>query len=295
MATFSDDFNRSDSGASAGWGANWTHYQDGVATNSGAEILSNQGRINSGFTLRTVAWNGGAVGADQFSQATMVTGSDDSGEYVAVRKTDGANFYAAGRLNGTTVRLSKYVAGVQTTLDTQTVSIVNGDVLRLEVSGTTLNFYVNAALQIGPITDSDLSSGQPGIRVLNNADWDDWSGGDLSSDDATITPTTGSLTLQGRAALANDFTAITLRGTLINEAGSPVADATGIACLVWYGSAPAGTPDESLSSLTTNANGSYSFALALGGLAFNDPVYRVIYSGDPPTRNHAGRRVPDYE
>jgi len=112
---------------------------------------------------------------------------------------------------------------------------------------------------------------------------------------ATATPSAGALTSVGRAPLVNDFSTITLRGTMINEAGSPLANLTDIRCLVWYNSAPVGAPDESLSSLTTNANGSYSFALALGGLAFGDPVYRVIYQGDPPTRNHAGRRVPDYE
>jgi hypothetical protein len=112
---------------------------------------------------------------------------------------------------------------------------------------------------------------------------------------ATATPTTGSVVAQGRAPLVNNFTAISLRGTLVNEAGSPLGNLTGVSCLVWYGSAPAGAPSESLSSLTTNANGSYSFALALGGLAFNDPVYRVIYQGSPPTRNHAGRRIPSYD
>lgn len=181
MATFSDNFNRADSGASSGWGANWINYQEGAATNSGSEILSNHARITTSFTLRTAKWNGGAVGADQFSQATMFAGSLDSGEYVAVRKADGSNFYAAGRLNATTIRLSKYVADVQTTLDTQTVVVIDGDVLRLEVSGTTLNFYVNGVLGIGPITDSDLASGQPGIRSTNTTDWDDWSGGDLSA------------------------------------------------------------------------------------------------------------------
>lgn len=110
----------------------------------------------------------------------------------------------------------------------------------------------------------------------------------------TVTPTTGSLTLSGLSALVNDFNTITLRGTLVNEAGSPVANSTDISCLVWYGDLPAGPPDQSLSSLTTNANGSYSFALALGGLSFNDPVYRVIVNDDA-TRNHAGRRIPDYE
>src|SRR5690606_22191116 len=60
--------------------------------------------------------------------------------------------------------------------------------------------------------------------------------------ETTVTPTTGSLVLNGRTALVNDFDTITLRGTLVNEAGSPVADATGLSCLVWYGDLPAGAP-----------------------------------------------------
>jgi hypothetical protein len=181
MATFTDDFNRSDSGANAGWGASWQHFASGASSNTGWEILSNRGRVTAGFTLRTARWNGGAIGANQFSQATMATGSVDFGEYVAVRKADGDNFYAAGRLNDTTIRLVKYLAGVQSTLDTQAFSIVDGDVLRLEVSGTSLNFYVNSVLRIGPISDPDLSTGQPGLRVVNTTDWDNWSGGDLSA------------------------------------------------------------------------------------------------------------------
>lgn len=122
-----------------------------------------------------------------------------------------------------------------------------------------------------------------------------WLSENTSGGSSTATPTTGALALSGLAASVNSFTAITLRGTLINEAGSPVADATDISCLVWYSNSPAGSPDQSLSSLTTNANGSYSFALALGGLSYLDPVYRVIVRGDPPTQNHAGRRIPAYE
>ena len=115
------------------------------------------------------------------------------------------------------------------------------------------------------------------------------------SGSSTVAPTTGLVSMQGRIPLVNDFSIISLRGTLVNEAGSPVSDATGINCLVWYNDAPSGAPDESLSSLTTNSNGSYSFALATGGLVFGQAVYRVIYQGDPPARNHSGRRVPDYE
>lgn len=180
MATYSDDFNRADSGANSGFGANWTHYQEGTPTNSGAQVISNVGRITTSFTLRTAMWSGGASSADQFSQATMAAGSADFGEYVAVRKTDGDNFYAGGRLNGTSIRISKYVAGVQTTLNTGTVTVSDGDVIRLEVSGTSLDLKINGVSQL-TTTDSDLSSGNPGLRSTNTTDWDNWSGGDLAA------------------------------------------------------------------------------------------------------------------
>ena len=44
MATYSDNFDRSDTGANAGWGANWQHYTGGSSSNTGWEILSNLGR-----------------------------------------------------------------------------------------------------------------------------------------------------------------------------------------------------------------------------------------------------------
>lgn len=116
-----------------------------------------------------------------------------------------------------------------------------------------------------------------------------------ASSEATVTPTTGELALVGQSALVNDFETIVLRGTLINEAGSPLADLSGLSCLVWYNTAPAGAPDESLSSLATNSNGSYSFALAVGGLTFGQQVYRVVYSQDPPIANNCRVHTPDYE
>jgi hypothetical protein len=279
MTTFTDDFNRADTGASGGWGTNWTTYQEGLATSSGFQILSNKAHIATSFTLRSAKWNGGSVGADQFSQATMSAGSVDFGEYVAVRKADGDNFYAAGRLNDVTIRLVKYVAGVQTTLDTQSFSTVNGDVFKLTVSGTTLNFYVNGVLKIGPITDAALSSGQPGIRSTNTTDWEDWSGGDLGSSSTTITPGVGAVHTSGLMPSSNTFTNVRIREVLINEAGSPVANQTGIHLIVWYNSFPSGAPDLSYSNMTTDPAGTTSWSLATGGLSYNQRIFYVAHDG----------------
>lgn len=181
MATYSDDFNRTDSGANAGWGANWQHYTSGSASNTGWEILSNQGRVNASFTARAALWNGGSVTADQNSRVAIASLSVDGHAYAVVRGTDDQNLYRGGFLNSSTVRISKLVAGASTTIGTQSVTFSAGDVVELRVVGSSLSLYVNDVLQIGPTTDTEYSSGRPGVAVQNTSDFDNWSGGDYGS------------------------------------------------------------------------------------------------------------------
>lgn len=182
MATYSDDFNRANSGANAGWGANWQHYTGGSSSNTGWEILSNQGRVNASFTQRAALWNGGSVTNDQFSKAAIAALSVDGHAYVCVRATDDNNCYRGGWLNSSTVRLSKVISGTSTTLGSASVTHNAGDTVEVRASGTSISLYVNDVLQVGPITDSDLSSGRPGMQTLNTQDYDGWTGGDYGAD-----------------------------------------------------------------------------------------------------------------
>lgn len=179
MATYSDNFNRSDTGSNAGWGANWQHYTGGSSSNTGWEILSNQGRCVASFTQRAALWNGGAVANDQFSKAAVQALSGDGAAYVCVRATDDNNCYRGGWLSSGTARLSKVIAGVSTTLGSASLTFSAGDTIEVRASGTSISLYVNDVLQVGPITDSDLSSGRPGFQILNAHDFDNWTGGDL--------------------------------------------------------------------------------------------------------------------
>lgn len=188
MTIYSDDFNRSDSGANAGWGANWQHYTSGGTTNTGWEILSNQGRVNASFTQRAALWNGGAVGNDQFSKAAVAALSGDGAAYVCVRATDDNNCYRGGWLTSGTARLSKVVAGVSTTLGSVSLTFSAGDTIEVRASGSSISLYVNDVLQVGPITDTDLTSGKPGIQTLNTHDFDNWTGGDLGGGSAEAPP-----------------------------------------------------------------------------------------------------------
>ena len=177
MATYSDNFNRSDTGANAGWGANWTH----SPANTGFEVLSNQGRTVSNFTERLARYTGGASANNQFSKATVASLSGDGYAYVAVRAADLSNCYVGGFLSSNQVRLTKIVSGVGTNLGTTSVTFSTNDTIEIRADGTSISLYVNDGLQIGPITDTDLSSGSPGIYTLNSNTFDDWSGGDLTA------------------------------------------------------------------------------------------------------------------
>lgn len=288
-----DDFSGSNGQALTTYSANWTYSIGAFIINSAfgtvaADVVSQE---------CGAYWNADSFANDQYSEAVIDSvNNGDSYIGVGVRMSAGGNYYGAYSNNvGST--LFKLVDGSYTELDTGPLFEAS-DVVRLEVIGTSLKVYLNDE-EIMSATDSTHSSGAAGIIGYSNQgnDITSWEGGDLGEGDTqvSVSPITGALSVSGLTPSVNPFDSIVLRGTLVNEAGSPLANLTNISCLVWYGSTPSGAPDESLSSLTTNSNGSYSFDLALGGLAFGDSVYRVIYMGDPPTRNQAGRRIPSYE
>jgi len=77
------------------------------------------------------------------------------------------------------VAVKKLVNGSWGTLDTAATSVSANDVIKTCIVGTTLSVYINDSL-IKSVTDTDFSSGQPGlfsyaVGVLG----DDWSGWDL--------------------------------------------------------------------------------------------------------------------
>ena len=78
----------------------------------------------------------------------------------------------------------KMVAGnTNTSLGSFSTTPANGDLIRLEISGTSLSCYRNGVLVIGPVTDSSYATGQPGVTSSYDgthvAALDNWSGGSL--------------------------------------------------------------------------------------------------------------------
>lgn len=285
MATFTDDFNRANSGANAGFGANWAHTQETSSSTTGAEVLSNQASYAASFTDRAAIWNGGSVGADQYSFATVVSSSVDGGTYVICRGTNADNHYGFGLLNPTTIRIYARVAGVNNAIATDTVTVNAGSKLELRVTGTgastSLSGYVDDVLVLGPVTDTNgyFSSGQPGLKVTNSSIFDAWGGGDLGASTTTLSPSQATLTIAGNAPLANSFTNVRIREVFINEAGSPLSNMTGMSLQIWYAGSPNGAPDLSYSAVTTDAAGTMSYSIATGSLIYNQAIFYLATDG----------------
>lgn len=140
-------------------------------------------------TTETAArWNADAFPADQYAQGVLsalsATVNANIGIGVRIATDNSANYYGLYYDDDTgDTLIFKVVAGVWTQLGAAFTAVraVN-DILRLEVSGTTLTYKLNGTSQ-GTRTDSSLSSGSAGVvgRGLTTAHRiDTWEGGSLS-------------------------------------------------------------------------------------------------------------------
>ena len=161
-----------------------------------------------------------------------------------------------------------------------------------DVTGTTGTVYFKNAF-IGSAT-ADGATFVTNRDITTYTAYNDGSGSTATI--SNVSPQTNPLTVNGRTATVNNFSTATIRDVLINEAGSPVANRTGISLLVWYAGAPIGAPDLSLSALTTDANGSASWSLPVGGLVFNQHIFYVATDGTASLSEYTcARMIPTYQ
>lgn len=121
-----------------------------------------------------------AFADDQYAQINAYS-AGSAGSDVLVRVQSGANsYYASAWFGSTLLRIVKVTNGTSSVLASFSVSFVNGALIRLEVSGSTLSLYYNGTL-LGTATDTTYTSGFPGIQVhtttTNGAD--NFEAGDL--------------------------------------------------------------------------------------------------------------------
>jgi hypothetical protein len=98
--------------------------------------------------------------------------------------------------------IDKFVSGTFTNLGTRTQAFSDGDLVYLEVQGTTLVAKV-AGSQLGAsITDSAIASGKAGISFSStetSASLDDWEGGDFAAGGPTAAQMAPAFAQQRRA------------------------------------------------------------------------------------------------
>lgn len=261
---FTDNFNRADGGL----GADWT------SLGTAGTIVSNQfaGPSASGLDYYDNGTPGAACWA-QVTASTRVAAANYQG--VALRlNTSVFDWYQVLWDTGNAY-IQVVVAGVGTLLGSAIAAPANGDVVRLEVHGSTISVYYNNAL-IATRTDTTISAaGRAAIPALGTSGrLDDFSTGTLptlssptpsgtlgTSTTATIGCTTGEAAGTLYVVVdADSLAAVTAAQiTAGQDAGGAAADASGNATVSGT------TPSVGVTGLTANTAYNYAILQVSGG------------------------------
>jgi hypothetical protein len=176
---------------------NVTDYFNRAAGNLGSETNS-PWTIQAGTLLVTAGAVGGNTSGQNYAVFTGVGFPNDDQSVSATWVKTGSpsvqnnsltlrgsptaltNYNCAPNNTGTSLTIAKFVAGSFTSLGSQSATINNGDVISFNISGSSMNCYVNGALILGA-TDSSITSGFPGLGSFQtynangaNVQWKNW-------------------------------------------------------------------------------------------------------------------------
>lgn len=190
MATVSDNFDR----ANGAPGANWTDRGSGTWTISSNQLY----QTASAGSYRMLGYTGAALASDNYSvQAACTSLSGSVGPGVCARMPSGTAVTGYGMIifAGDTCYIVEITAGVESIIDTGTISIVSGTAytIRLEVEGTAIRGYVNGVLDLS-VTDASLTTGIPGLITYGGGSvgtanrWDDFTASDLAAGGSLYLP-----------------------------------------------------------------------------------------------------------
>ena len=181
LPTFDANGNLVDSGVSP---TNVTDFFNRASGNLGSEANS-PWTIEAGTLLVTGGGVGGNTGSqnyavftgvgfpndDQSVSATWVKSGTPSVQVAALvlRGSTSAltNYNCSPSNAGTSLSIGKFVAGSFTSLASQTATINNGDIISFNISGSSLNCYLNGAAIVSA-SDSSIASGFPGLGEFGN-------------------------------------------------------------------------------------------------------------------------------
>jgi hypothetical protein len=194
LPAFDANSNVVDSGVSP---TNATDYFNRDAGNLGSEpnspwtvqagtLLVTAGAVGGNTTSQNYAvFTGvGFPNDDQSVSATWVkTGAPTTQNNVLTLRgspTALANYNCGPSNTGTSLAIGKFVAGSFTALASQSHAISNGDVISFNITGSSMNCYVNGALIVAA-TDASITSGFPGLGAFQlynansaNVQWKNW-------------------------------------------------------------------------------------------------------------------------
>lgn len=181
----SDEFNR----GTVGLGARWTEYR-GLFN---LRINSNQVDANSPGFDGDVVYIGTSFPADQWAQCTLKNLNVPAlgeGYGLAIRADAATHFGYRVVVSdpggaGDNIEIASFTP-TYTLIATRRYSpVVSGDVLRVEMEGTTMRVYINDVQLGADITNSAISSGAPGMghsSTTSAGNIDNWSAGDFVTD-----------------------------------------------------------------------------------------------------------------
>ena len=169
MAVF-DSGNRANGTIQSG-NPNWVNHAN---FSGGVNVVGNSFVGGTRGTSGWVLYTGASFPTDDQTVAATITGvgaSAHASTSVLLRAspTVSTGYSCSYSVNGTSnLSISKEVRGTFTSLSSLNYSAAAGDKLSCNVTGTTLNLYVNGVRKIGPITDASISSGFPGLGFFSN-------------------------------------------------------------------------------------------------------------------------------
>ena len=151
------------------------------------QIFSHQIAPKSPDYWSLAAWITPAFGSDQIARATLKTAPSDTfriGPAVRVNPTPRTAYILLFLTDA--CKIYKIVTGNITLLAGSPNPPIPGATYEIEVVGTTLTARENGATIIGPLDDTDIATGQPGLAAVNDSTTvrlDNWLGKNYGADD----------------------------------------------------------------------------------------------------------------
>jgi hypothetical protein len=181
-----DSFTYSDGALAGASGAKWTK----LSGFTDVSVASNQVTGNGGNCVAVITtWSGSTT--DQYSQITTATSAapaDNGGPTVRSNAVDTFYLCYGGFNAGSQYSAYKCVGGVYTSIGTAGGTPSSGDVVYIEMQGSTIVCKENGGTIITVSSESSIASGKPGIQTnAAAAKSDDWVAGDFAVGD-TSTP-----------------------------------------------------------------------------------------------------------